>query len=275
MIAPTIGLCVVLATSAGMVPPAVAPIWDACAACDETRMEVQERIATLRSGSGLIASRKAARALGKYDWRLYPEAAEALADALLVDPRPLVRQQAASSLARMKPCLPTVRMAVAQAAHEEPGLLARHAAKRALKAIDAAHAKEDVIVLPEEREILLPSAVEPEVLSPTTTVRPAPLPPTTISPFAPGAEYEVPAPAPVPPPSIHLEDARPLAPSWPDVDRYYPNPVPHHGEIQPDDAPEIPADFPPSAAWPADFTVPPAALDPRPNYARSLLGIQP
>ncbi len=275
MIAPTVGLYVVLAASTGMVPPAAAPIWDACAACDETRMEVQERIATLRSGSGLIASRKAARALGKYDWRLYPEAAEALADALLCDDRPLVRQQAASSLARMKPCLPSVRMAVAQAAHEESGLLARHAAKRALKAIDAAQAKEDVIVLPEEREIILPSAVEPELLAPTTTIRPAPLPPSTISPFAPGAEYEVPDPAPVPPPTIRLEDGRPLTPPWPDIDQYQPSPAPYHGEIQPDDAFEIPADLPPRAAWPADVEFSPAALDPRPNYARSLLGIQP
>lgn len=268
MIAPTVGLYVALAASMGTVPSVAAPIWELNATRDATCMEVHERIATLRSGSGLIASRKAARALGKYDWRLYPEAAEALADALLCDPRPLVRQQAAASLARMRPGLPTVQTAVAQAVEEERGLLARHAAKRALEAIDEAIEEEGSIVI-------LPGEGERELLLPTTSSRPAPLPPVTVSPFAPGAEYEVPAPAPVPPPSLHLEDSRPLAPPLPDFDEYYPSPAPYHGEIQPDDAFVIPTDFPQPAGWPTESWSAPVPRSPRPNYASTLLGVGP
>ena len=266
----------VMATSLGMVPAlAVAPVWDDCATCDVESAEVHERIAELQSNSSLIARRKAARALGGYDWRLYPEAAEALAGALLRDPRPLVRQQAASSLARMSPCLPAVHLAVAQAAREDSCLISRHAAKRALKAIDKAHEREDAIVVSEEREILLPTEVGPEILAPTTTVRPAPLPPTTVSPFAPGAEYEVPTPAPAPPPSIRLEDSLPLTPPEPGLDRYNPSPAPYHGEVQPDAFFEFPADSPPNVAWPTNAEFAPLMMDPRPNYASSLLGVQP
>ena len=264
----------------GMAPTVVTPVLDDCAACDMESMEVQERIVDLQSRSSFIARRKAARALGKYDWRLHPEAAEALAGALLHDPRPLVRQQAASSLARMKPCLPTVHLAVAQAAREDSCLVSRHAAKRALKAIDAAIDKGESIVILGEREVLLPTEPGLEIHSPTTTIRPAPLPPSTISPFAPGAEYEVPTSSTAPPPSIRLEDAEPWTPPQPGFDRYDPSPTPYHdhdhGEIQTGAVFEIPTDSPPRAAWPTDSGVAPLTIDPRPNYAAStLLGPRP
>ena len=60
----------------------------------------------LQTAPHWMARRKAARALGKYDWKCHPEAAEALADALLHDDKALVRQEAAEALAKMKPCLP-------------------------------------------------------------------------------------------------------------------------------------------------------------------------
>lgn len=274
MIAPTVGLYMVMATSMGMVPAVVSPVCDACATCDPESMKVHQRIIDLQSSPGLIGRRKAARALGNYDWRLYPEAAEALAGALLHDPRPLVRQQAASSLARMRPCLPTVHHAVAQAVREDSCLISRHAAKRALRAIDAALEKEEVIVFSDEREILLPAEIGPEILSPTTTIRPAPSPPPTISPFAPGAEYEVPTPSPVPPPSPRLEGPQTWSPPEPAFDRYDLGFTPYHGEIQPDVF-DFPADSPPNVAWPSGSVFDRVTTFPRPNYASSLLGVQP
>lgn len=269
MIAPTVGLYMVLATSLGMVPAIAPPGWDDCAPCDVESAKVQEHIVNLQSRGSLIARRKAARALGNYDWRLYPEAAEALAGTLLHDPRPLVRQQAASSLARMRPCLPTVHSAVALAAADDSCLISRSAAKRALKAIDAAHEREEIIVVGEEREILLPT----EFGAPT--IRSGPLPPATVSPFAPGAEYEVPAPSPVPPPSIHFEDSIPLTPPEPGLDRYDPAPTLFDGEIQPSAFFEMPTDSPPNVAWPTNVELGPIPTFSRPNYASSLLGIQP
>lgn len=269
MIAPTVGLYMVLATSLGMVPTAAPPVWDDCAPCGVECAKIQEQIINLQSRKSFLARRRAARALGKYDWRLHPEAAEALAGALLHDPRPLVRQQAASSLARMRPCLPSVHSAVAFAADDDSCLISRSAAKRALRAIDAAHEREGAIVIAEEREIILPTEI---IESP---IQSEPLPPATISPFAPGAEYEVPAPSPVPPPSIRSGDPIPLTPPEPGLDIQVPDPAPFDGEIQPSAYFEMPDDSPPNVAWPSDMDLGPISKFPRPNYASSLLGIQP
>lgn len=269
MIAPTVGLYVILATSLGAVSTAAPPVWDDCAPCDVESAKVQEHIINLQSRKSLIARRMAARALGYYDWRLYPEAAEALAGALLHDPRPLARQQAASSLARMRPCLPTVHSAVAMAAADDSCLISRHAAKRALKAIDAALERDEPIMIVEEREILLPTEFE------STIIRSTPLPSTTGSPFAPGAEYEVPDPSPVPPPTIRSEDSIPLTPPEPGLDLYGPEGSSFDAEIHPSAYFEMPTDSPPNVAWPSNVESGPVLTFPRPNYASSLLGIQP
>ena len=58
---------------------------------------MHEQITRLESCSGWMARRKAARALRKFDWKCHPEAAEALAGALLNDDCGLVRQEAATS----------------------------------------------------------------------------------------------------------------------------------------------------------------------------------
>jgi hypothetical protein len=105
-----------------------------CSSCRDRSPEVAREIARLQS-AGWMARRKAARALRTYDWKSNPEAAEALAEALAHDDCGLVRQEAAESLWKLRPCLPVVHEAVARAARCEPSLLARHWAKKALKAL--------------------------------------------------------------------------------------------------------------------------------------------
>jgi len=105
-----------------------------CTTCDEESPAVARQIHRLES-AGWMARKKAARALRSYDWKSHPEAAEALATALLHDDCRLVRQEAAESLAKMRPCLPTVHDAVARAARCDNSLLARHWAKKALKSL--------------------------------------------------------------------------------------------------------------------------------------------
>jgi hypothetical protein len=108
---------------------------DECTICVEETSEVLERVTKLQTCPGWLARRKAARSLRTYDWKCHPEAVEALADALLHDDHGLVRQAAAESLAKMKPCVPVAHEAVAKAAKCDTCLLARLSAKKALKAI--------------------------------------------------------------------------------------------------------------------------------------------
>jgi hypothetical protein len=76
--------------------------------------------------------------LRKFAWKCHPEAAEALAGALLNDDCGLVRQEAAESLAKMRPCLPVVHEAVARAAKCDASLLTRCWSKKALKSLGKA-----------------------------------------------------------------------------------------------------------------------------------------
>src|SRR4051794_35123613 len=106
-----------------------------CSICSDEDPAVLGYVMKLESAPHWIARRKAARALGKYDWKCHPEAAEALADALLHDDKALVRQEAAEALAKMKPCLPVAHEAVAKAARCDDCFLTRLWARKALKAI--------------------------------------------------------------------------------------------------------------------------------------------
>jgi hypothetical protein len=179
-----------------------------CSVCSEEDPAVLGQVRKLQSAPGWMARRKAARALGKYDWKCHPEAAEALACALLHDGKALVRQEAAEALAKMKPCLPVAHEAAAKAARCDDCFLTRHWARKALKAIGKS-CEEDCSACgasggdetESERPIapgsLLPpadSSVDP--LGPTIRVEPAR--PSDASPFQPGpAVPERPA-APLP-----------------------------------------------------------------------------
>ncbi len=167
---------------------------------------VQAQITRLESCSGWMARRKAARVLRKYDWKCHPEAAEALAEALTNDNCGLVRQEAAESLAKMRPCLPAVHAAVARAAKCDTSLLTRCWAKKALKSLGKSCVETCSICGPgasvEGDEVLpsvpgtgltpMDSAVEP--LPPTRMV--VPRNPSGMSPFYPGVSPPLPSPVP-------------------------------------------------------------------------------
>ena len=112
----------------------------AAAGCSECVLDVEgekvrAQVVKLRTASLWIVRRKAARSLRAYDWRRHPEAVEALAAAVRSDRQCLVRQEAAASLGKMRPCLVEAHEALACAAENDSSLIARHAAKKALKAI--------------------------------------------------------------------------------------------------------------------------------------------
>lgn len=77
----------------------------------------------------------AAHDLREFDWRCHPEAAQALAAAMLCDPEEEVREEAAESLAKMKPCLPEVHAALARASRCDPDHATRKWARRGLEAV--------------------------------------------------------------------------------------------------------------------------------------------
>jgi hypothetical protein len=77
----------------------------------------------------------AAHALRRYDWRCHPEIALALATAMMTDCEEEVREEAAESLAKMKPCLPEVHAALARTARCDPDHATRKWARRGLSAI--------------------------------------------------------------------------------------------------------------------------------------------
>lgn len=227
-----------------------------CRECGEADAAVGEKVVKLRTDGHWIARRKAARQLRGYDWRRHPEAVEALADAVMHDRQCLVRQEAAKSLGEMKPCPPVAHEALARAAEDDPSLIARHAAKKALKSAGKACVEPcdvcdslppdfDAIVPalhPEPGESIVPSRPETslEPLSPTSL--PMPAVPAAPSPFAPvETDATLPPPRRVQRSMVHPEDAAPLvAPTIP-IDRYDPAPGP----------PPTPLDIPaPQPGWP-------------------------
>src|SRR5208337_50018 len=138
MITATVSAVLLLVSAVGVLPCVHDKVREECTVCAEETSAVHEQITRLESCSGWMARRRAARALRKYAWKCHPEAAAALAGALLNDDCGLVRQEAAESLARMRPCLAVVHEAVARAAQCDSSLLTRCWAKKALKSLGKA-----------------------------------------------------------------------------------------------------------------------------------------
>ena len=130
MITATMSAVLLLVSSVGVLPCGHGKVREECTVCAEETSAVHEQISRLESCSGWMARRRAARALRKFDWKCHPEAAEALAGALLNDDCGLVRQEAAESLSRMRPCLAVVHEAVARAAKCDASFLTRCWAKK-------------------------------------------------------------------------------------------------------------------------------------------------
>lgn len=247
-------LTLILAASVGIHAGHVEASVD-CRGCDEADAAVRAKVEKLQTACLWVARRKAARELGGYDWERHPEAVEALAAAVLRDRQCLVRQEAAASLGKMRPCLPVAHEALARAADTDSSLIARHAAKKALKSVSKGCVEAcdvcgpgssdfDEFVPPlgaETGEIIVPSAPETmlDPLAPTTLSVPAV--PMTPSPFAPvEAVPALPPPRRGSMPTIRPEDSIPLvAPEIP-IDRYAPS-----------GGPPTPMDLPaPEPGWP-------------------------
>jgi hypothetical protein len=229
-------LTLILAASVGIHAGHVEATGD-CRECVEVDAAVQSKVEKLRTACLWIVRRKAARELGGYEWEQHPEAVEALADAVLHDRQCLVRQEAAASLGRMKPCHPVAHEALAHASENDSSLIARRAAKKALKAVgkacvepcDACGPVEpgfDVVVPPlrsEPGELMDSLAPETrlEPLAPMSSQVPAV--PVTPSPFAPvEAGWELPPPRRAQPPTGRPGDAIPLVAPEAPIDRHAP-----------------------------------------------------
>ncbi|AMV39027.1 HEAT repeat domain-containing protein [Planctomyces sp. SH-PL62] len=236
-----------------------------CHDCGAEQATVREEVGKLRTAKHWTARRKAARALRAHDWKQYPEAVEALSGALLNDRQGLVRQEAAESLGKMKPCLPVAHEALACASEKDSCLLARHAARKALKSVGK-FCEEPCDVCGFDSiggETILPpigvESGEPEFSPlpetsfdvPATTLTPlgpdapeVPAAPLGSSPFVPNQELPIPPRPPVGLPRIHPEDDLPLiAPEAP-IDRYNPRPA------EPPPTPLSRVIPPPKPAWP-------------------------
>jgi len=228
MITAMMSVLLVLGSTVGGSPCVHAKVPGECSICLDENPEVQEQIVRLQSCRGWMARRKAARALRRYDWKSHPEAADALAEAVLHDDCGLVRQEAAESLARMRPCLPSVHEAVARAAKCDSSLLARAWARKALKAIGKSCVAECSICGPGE-PVTVPAEgiVEGDVpfvggRQSLPLVPPAePLPPTTLevpanpgarSPFTPRSRPPLPSPTLPPEPAPSLDPVPSPAP---------------------------------------------------------------
>ncbi len=216
MITATLSAVLLFVSSAGVLPCGHDNVREECTVCAEDTSAVHEQITRLESCSGWMARRRAARALRKFAWKCHPEAAAALAGALLNDDCGLVRQEAAESLAKMRPCLPVVHEAVARAAKCDGSLLTRCWAKKALKSLGKAcvetcsicgpgnHGERDdsVPLVPPLAPLPMDSVVEP--LPPAQMVVPGT--PPRVSPFSPGARPVLPSPIPgsgsLPPPDL-------------------------------------------------------------------------
>jgi hypothetical protein len=206
MITATMSAVLLLVSSAGALPCGHGKVREECTVCAEETSAVHEQISRLESCSGWMARRKAARALRKYDWKCHPEAAEALAGALLKDDCGLVRQEAAESLSRMRPCLAVVHEAVARAAKCDASFLTRCWAKKVLKSLgkacvetcsicgpgDPVEGGDALPLVPRSAPLPMDSAVAP--LAPAGMD--VPVNPLEVSPFSPGISPPSPAPAP-------------------------------------------------------------------------------
>jgi hypothetical protein len=103
--------------------------------CGVESAKVATLIVTMQDCPRWRTRDNAAHALRRIDWQCHPEAAQALAATMLSDCEEEVREEAAESLAKMKPCLPEVHAALAHAAKCDPDHATRKWARRGLSSI--------------------------------------------------------------------------------------------------------------------------------------------
>lgn len=257
-----VGIYLMLTASVGTVHAGHVRAEAECSACVDDSAEVSATIQKLRSAPCWIGRRQAARALRAYDELRYPEAVEALIEAVRRDRQALVRQEAAASLGKAKTCHPGAREVLGYAAANDPSLLARLAARKALRSLaDACEAPCDVCggaPVFEEPELLptrfdLPG--EPPMAGPGPALEALPSAPSpTPIPSAPGSGSPfLSAPAgsetshdhpQAGPPSARFDDVPSLSPPEAPIDRYNPRP----SDPAPTPLPRITP--PPRPSWP-------------------------
>ncbi|WP_435017043.1 HEAT repeat domain-containing protein [Tundrisphaera sp. TA3] len=103
-----------------------------CQACGVDGRATLPLITRLQSDPRWKVRDDAAHALAKFDWRAHPEVVYALCDALLLDPKDDVREEAAEALRDMAPCVPVAHQALRQAAMHDPEDDVREEAREAL-----------------------------------------------------------------------------------------------------------------------------------------------
>jgi hypothetical protein len=158
------------------------------ACCDVCGVESARVAVLLQRLSGCPRWRdrdNAAHALRKFDWRCHPEIALSLASSMLCDREEEVREEAAESLAKLKPCLPEVHAALARSARCDPDHATRKWARRGLNAIgdrcvaqcgvcgiDNTLPAHYVVPVPSRGPVLVEPSYEPPIAPPVDELMP-------------------------------------------------------------------------------------------------------
>ncbi len=107
---------------------------DSCPDCRADRGSIKSEVERLRSAAKWRSRAEAAEALGSIRRQCHPEVVDALSEALRGDKKAKVRAEAAASLGRMAPNLPSSHVALQEASKSDPVTSVRKEATRALAA---------------------------------------------------------------------------------------------------------------------------------------------
>ena len=177
-----------------------------CDVCGVESAAVATQIQRLLTCPNRHDRENAAARLRKFGWKCHPEIPAALVSAMLADCHEEVREEAAESLAKLKPCLPEVHAALARAVECDPDWATRHWARKGLKAIGKhCDAPCDVCTpgIEIEPSFHAPVVVGPARVGPPVYDAPIPSEPRLEVDPAPAVE---PAPGLVPGPEIPIPD---------------------------------------------------------------------
>lgn len=105
-----------------------------CSECQVDSVLIQVEVERLRSATKWQSRLEAAEALGLVRWQCHPEVVDSLVEVLRADKKAKVRAEAAGSLGRMVPNLPSSHVALRDASKSDPVASVRKGASRALAA---------------------------------------------------------------------------------------------------------------------------------------------
>jgi hypothetical protein len=195
-----------------------APVSGFCNACGIEPAAVMAEVTALQTCPRWRDRDRAAKALRRFDWNCHPVVVDALLKAMLHDCEEEVREEAAESLAKLSPCLPSVHEALERTARCDPDHSTRKWARRGLANLASRCEGPCGVCGP------APVVTPPPVVSPAPYAEPALVPPG--------------APTPAEPQLSPTIDLRPL-------------------DTPPADLPATAPDRSPFSVEPADPTLPP------------------